>query len=159
MSRTEPVTPEAVVEALRPVEDPELHRSIVDLGMVRDVVVDGDRVALTVVLTVPGCPLKGEISSRVGSALAAIGVSDVDLSWGAMTDAERAGVREKLHGDPASTAGSQQAHGHEFAGVEHEGAQRQRDHGQPLLARGGVIALARLRVDRRGRRSSHREQR
>lgn len=112
MSRTEPVTPEAVVEALRPVEDPELHRSIVDLGMVRDVVVDGARVSLTVVLTVPGCPLKGEISSRVGSALAEIGVSDVDLSWGAMTDAERAGLREKLHGDPASTAGSQQAHGH-----------------------------------------------
>jgi len=112
MSRTEPVTPEAVVEALRPVEDPELHRSIVDLGMVRDVVVDGARVSLTVVLTVPGCPLKSEISSRVGSALAAIGVSDVDLSWGAMTDAERVGLREKLHGDPASTAGSQQAHGH-----------------------------------------------
>ncbi len=37
------VTPEAVIEALRPVQDPELHRSIVELDMVRDVVVDGSR--------------------------------------------------------------------------------------------------------------------
>ena len=38
------VTPDAVIEALRPVQDPELHRSIVELGMVRDVVVDGPTV-------------------------------------------------------------------------------------------------------------------
>ena len=69
-----PLTPAAVTEALRPVQDPELHRSIVELGMVRDVVVDGTRVSLTVVLTIPGCPLKGEITSRVNSALAELGV-------------------------------------------------------------------------------------
>ena len=102
----------AVIEALRPVQDPELHRSIVDLGMVRDVVVDGTKVALTVVLTIPGCPLKGEITGRVNEALGAIGVTDVDLAWGAMNDEERAALRQLLHGDPASTAGSQQAHGH-----------------------------------------------
>jgi len=106
------LTPAAVVEALRPVQDPELHRSIVDLGMVRDVVVDGTRVSLTVVLTIPGCPLKGEITSRVNGALAEIGVTDVDLAWGAMTDEERAALRQQLHGDPSSTAGSQPAHGH-----------------------------------------------
>ena len=102
----------AVIEALRPVQDPELHRSIVDLGMVRDVVVDGTKVALTVVLTIPGCPLKGEITGRVNEALGTIGVTDVDLAWGAMNDEERAALRQLLHGDPASTAGSQQAHGH-----------------------------------------------
>jgi len=47
-----------VIEALRPIEDPELHRSIVDLDMVRSARIDGDRVAVTVALTVAGCPLR-----------------------------------------------------------------------------------------------------
>jgi ATP-binding protein involved in chromosome partitioning len=107
-----PVTVDDVIAALRPVEDPELHRSIVDLDMVRDVEVDGDRVSLEVTLTVAGCPLRNEIQRRVGEALTAAGVAEVDLRFGVMTDEQRAAVREKLHGDPASTAGSQAAHGH-----------------------------------------------
>jgi ATP-binding protein involved in chromosome partitioning len=106
-------TVESVLEALRPVEDPELHRSIVELGMVRDVeVVDPATVALTVVLTVPGCPLRNEIQHRVEGALAGIGVTQVRLGFGVMTDAEREALRVKLHGNPASTAGRAQAHGH-----------------------------------------------
>ena len=58
-----PVTADDVIAALRPVEDPELHRSIVDLDMVRDVRVDDDRVSLEVTLTVAGCPLRNEIQS------------------------------------------------------------------------------------------------
>jgi ATP-binding protein involved in chromosome partitioning len=60
-----PVTADAVLDALRPVEDPELHRSIVDLDMVRDIGVDGDAVSLEVTLTVAGCPLRNEIERRV----------------------------------------------------------------------------------------------
>src|SRR5688572_2709492 len=100
-----PVTVDDVIAALRPVEDPELHRSIVDLDMVRDVRVDGTRVGLQVVLTIAGCPLRNEIQSRVSGALQEIGVTDVDLDFGVMTDQERAAVREKLHGDPSATAG------------------------------------------------------
>src|SRR5688572_11274900 len=107
-----PVTVDDVIAALRPVEDPELHRSIVDLDMVRDVRVDGSAVALEVTLTVAGCPLRNEIQSRVTGALTAIGVDAVDLSFGVMTDEQRAALRQKLHGDPSATAGSQQAHGH-----------------------------------------------
>jgi ATP-binding protein involved in chromosome partitioning len=107
-----PVTVDDVIAALRPVEDPELHRSIVDLDMVRDVRVDGTRVGLQVVLTIAGCPLRNEIQSRVSGALQGIGVTDVDLDFGVMTDQERAALREKLHGDPSATAGSQAAHGH-----------------------------------------------
>ncbi len=55
-------TEAAVLEALRPVEDPELHQSIVDLDMVKEVAIDGGRVAVTVALTVSGCPLKPEIT-------------------------------------------------------------------------------------------------
>jgi ATP-binding protein involved in chromosome partitioning len=107
------VTNETVIDALRPVEDPELHRSIVDLGMVRDVRVEGARVSLTVALTIPGCPLRNEIQRRVTEALIALdGVDAVDLDFTHMTDAEREELRIRLHGDPASTAGTHQGHGH-----------------------------------------------
>jgi ATP-binding protein involved in chromosome partitioning len=106
-------TTDQIIDALRPVEDPELRRSIVDLGMVKDVAVDGSQVSLTVALTVPGCPMRNEIQSRVDSALVGLeGVSGVKLSFGVMTDAEREAVRRLVHGDPSATAGSTQAHGH-----------------------------------------------
>jgi ATP-binding protein involved in chromosome partitioning len=106
-------TTDQIIEALRPVEDPELHRSIVDLGMVRDIEMKGGVVSLTVVLTIAGCPLRNEIQNRVGTALRALdGVNDVALNFGVMNDEERAKVREMLHGNPGATAGSQPAQGH-----------------------------------------------
>ena len=106
-------TTDQVIEALRPVHDPELHRSIVDLGIVRDVEVSAKTVSLTVVLTVAGCPLRNEIQNRVTTALVALDeVDDVKLNFGVMNDSERESVRRMLNGDPSSTAGSSQAHGH-----------------------------------------------
>ena len=108
-----PVSEAQVLEALRPVQDPELHRSIVDLDMVRRIEISGSRVAVTVALTIAGCPLRAEITNRVTGAVRALdGVEDFDLDFTVMTDDERAALRTKLHGDPAATAGSQQAHGH-----------------------------------------------
>jgi len=108
-----PVSEAQVLDALRPVQDPELHRSIVELGMVRRIDVAGARVGLTVALTVAGCPLRNEIQSRVDGAVTALdGVDAVDLDFTVMTDEERAELRTKLHGDPGATAGSQPAHGH-----------------------------------------------
>jgi ATP-binding protein involved in chromosome partitioning len=108
-----PVSEDQVLEALRPVQDPELHRSIVELDMVRRIEVDGGRVAVTVALTIAGCPLRAEITNRVNGAVTALdGVEAVDLDFTVMTDEERAALRTMLHGDPAATAGSQQAHGH-----------------------------------------------
>ncbi len=108
-----PVTEADVLEALRPVEDPELHRSIVDLGMVKGVAIDGGTVAVRVALTVAGCPLRAEITNRVTDAAVALdGIDRADIDFTVMTDEERAAVREVVHGDPASTAGSQAAHGH-----------------------------------------------
>ncbi len=103
-----------LIDALRPVQDPELHRSIVDLGMVRDVVIDKKgTVGLTVVLTIAGCPLRNEIQTRVNTALRALdGVSDVNLNFGVMNDDERAAVRQMLNGNPGATAGSAPAQGH-----------------------------------------------
>jgi len=108
-----PITTDAVIEALRPVEDPELHRSIVELGMVRDVVVDGGAVTVGVALTVAGCPLRNEIQRRVTEAVSGLdGVESVGCDFTVMTDEERAALRQRLHGDPAATAGSRPAHGH-----------------------------------------------
>lgn len=108
------VTPERVIEALRPVEDPELHRSIVDLGMLRDVQVRPDgSVGVLVALTVAGCPLRAEITRRVDTAVTALeGVTRTDLEFTVMNDAERAELRTKLHGNPGATAGQAPAHGH-----------------------------------------------
>ncbi|MFP5577061.1 MAG: Mrp/NBP35 family ATP-binding protein [Acidimicrobiia bacterium] len=106
-------TESQIIDALRPVEDPELHRSIVDLGMVRSVRIEGASVTVEVALTVPGCPLKNEIQRRVGEAVHALGdVQDVEVTFDVMSDEERARVRELMVGDPKSTAGSQAAHGH-----------------------------------------------
>lgn len=48
----------AILEALRPVQDPELRRSLVELNMIRDIRVEPERVAFTLVLTTPACPLR-----------------------------------------------------------------------------------------------------
>ncbi len=107
------VTEETVIEALRPVQDPELHRSIVDLGMVRSVTLDLPSVHVAVDLTIAGCPLKAEIDRSVSEAVTALdGVDNVDVTFGTMTDEQREEVRKLVHGDPGATAGSQQAHGH-----------------------------------------------
>ena len=107
-----------IIDALRPVEDPELHRSIVDLGMVRSVEIGRDgRVQVAVALTVPGCPLRNEIQSRVTLAVTALdGVTGVGIDFGVMSDDERAKVREIMGGAGHGAAGHShapgQAHGH-----------------------------------------------
>jgi ATP-binding protein involved in chromosome partitioning len=107
------VTEAEIVEALRPVEDPELHRSIVDLDMVRSIGIEGSDVMVQVALTVAGCPLRNEITNRVTQAVEALdGVGRCSIDFTVMTDEERAHLREKLHGDPGATAGSHQGHGH-----------------------------------------------
>jgi ATP-binding protein involved in chromosome partitioning len=108
-----PVTEAEVIEALRPVQDPELHRSIVELDMVREVGIDDGAVSVLVALTIAGCPLRNEIQTRVTEAVEALdAVERVTLDFTVMTDEEREALRQRLHGDPASTAGSQHAHGH-----------------------------------------------
>jgi len=95
------ITRDEVIAALDRVLDPELHRSIVALGMVGSVEVDGARVTITIKLTVAGCPLKAEIQRRVSEAVAALpGVEGVQVGLDTMTDDERAGVRESIIGGP-----------------------------------------------------------
>jgi ATP-binding protein involved in chromosome partitioning len=94
-----PVTDAQVIDALRPVQDPEIGKSIVDLGMVKQVVIDGGLVTVTVALTVAGCPLKAEITKRVTDATSALdGVSGVKVDLTVMTPEELDALRAKVGG-------------------------------------------------------------
>ncbi len=73
----------AALQALKKVNDPELRRDIVSLGMVKDLTVEGGVVRLKVELTTPACPLKDTIGNDVKAALQAAGFERVELSWGA----------------------------------------------------------------------------
>ena len=93
-----PVTEAAVLEALRPVQDPELHRSIVELDMVRRIEIHGGAVDVQVALTIAGCPLRNEIDRRVRDAVTDLaGVDRVGIDFTVMTDEERTQLRQKLH--------------------------------------------------------------
>ena len=85
-------THESVLAALRTVQDPELHKDIVTLGMVKDLAVDGGKVSLTVELTTPACPLKDQIQGDVERALAPLGVSEVALEFGAQVRGSKSGA-------------------------------------------------------------------
>ncbi|GBF12074.1 Mrp/NBP35 family ATP-binding protein [Tepidibacillus sp. HK-1] len=93
------ITKEQILEALKGVEDPEIHRSVVELDMVRNIEINEDHVRLEIVLTIQGCPLKATIGQDVEKALKAIGAKEVDLTFGSMTDEERTALAEKLHGN------------------------------------------------------------
>ena len=123
------VTEAQVIDALRPVEDPELHTSIVDLGMVKNVGIDGGRVSVLIALTVPGCPLRAEITQRVTAALQPLaGVDAVNVDMTVMTDEERATVRERMG---AGHAGHAHGPGQAHAGGHAGGAGHGHGHGAP----------------------------
>jgi len=108
-----PVSEAQIIEALRPVQDPELHRSIVDLGMVRNVAIADADIRVLIALTVPGCPLRAEIDTWVSQAIRGLAPSAaVAVDSTVMTEEELRDLRQRLHGDPASTAGTNAAHGH-----------------------------------------------
>ncbi len=72
--------------ALSHVQDPELHRNIVDLGMVRDLTIHEGTVTFTLALTIPGCPLRHQLAGNARAAVEALpGVKDVVITLGAMT--------------------------------------------------------------------------
>ena len=95
------VTADAVEAALSTVEDPEIRRPITELGMVDAVTIgEGGSVAVRVLLTVSGCPMRSEIVDRVTRAVETVpGVSSVEVELGVMTDDQRQTMREGLRGD------------------------------------------------------------
>lgn len=77
---TKQITKEQVLQALSRVQEPELHRDLVSLNMIRDLEVDGDRVSFTIMLTTPACPLRSQIEREAKQAVAALpGVKEVQV--------------------------------------------------------------------------------
>ncbi len=76
------VTEDAVRKALSTVIEPELHRDLVSLNMVRDISISDADLTFTIVLTTPACPLKGKMEADARSALAQIaGIGRVEIKW------------------------------------------------------------------------------
>ena len=89
---------EEIRRALEAVIDPELHRSIVELDMVRSIEVSANGVVdVTVSLTTPGCPVKGHFQTAVSQAVSALeDVTHVNVYFDVLDDAQRAALQQKL---------------------------------------------------------------
>ena len=89
---------EEIRTALEAVIDPELHRSIVELDMVRSIEVGANGVVdVTVSLTTPGCPIKGHFQTAVSQAVSALeDVTHVNVYFDVLDDAQRAALQQKL---------------------------------------------------------------
>jgi ATP-binding protein involved in chromosome partitioning len=89
------VEPSTVLEALKVVQDPDLHRDIVSLGFIKDLKITGGQVAFTIELTTPACPVKDQLRDQARAAVLRVpGVSAVDVQMSAR-------VREAVGGDGA----------------------------------------------------------
>ncbi|MGZ5340003.1 MAG: Mrp/NBP35 family ATP-binding protein [Solirubrobacterales bacterium] len=91
-------TQDQVTEKLTAVIDPELRRSIVELGMVRSIDIGDDgRVEVVVSLTTPGCPIRSHFEQAVAQQVSSLeGVSSVGVGFDVLSDSEKSGLQEKL---------------------------------------------------------------
>jgi ATP-binding protein involved in chromosome partitioning len=100
-------TETSVLEALQAVEDPELGRSVVDLGMIKSVSVNDYLVRVTVAVPTPEYPRRAELRDRVSAAVSAVaGVSSVAVDLAVMTEAEQKALVERVQ--PAGDGGQRQ---------------------------------------------------
>jgi ATP-binding protein involved in chromosome partitioning len=91
-------TREQITEKLTGVIDPELRRSIVELGMVRSIEVkDGGRVEVVVSLTTPGCPIRSHFQQAVAARVGELdGVSEVAVGFDVLSDQEKGRLQDTL---------------------------------------------------------------
>lgn len=91
------ITTEQVMDALKKVMDPEIHRNIVELGMAREVQVNGADVKVTIALTVPNCPLQDVIAKDAAQAVDALAEGlNVEIVLTAMTEEEKQRLTDML---------------------------------------------------------------
>ena len=97
-----------ILKALEAVIDPELHRSIVELDMVRSIEISPNGVVdVTVSLTTPGCPIKGHFQTAVADAAGGLeGVSHVNVFFDVLSDEQKAALQQKLGRGGPLPAGS-----------------------------------------------------
>lgn len=93
------VTVDQVLSSLKKVVDPELHKDIVSMGMIKDLSINDGKVAFTLELTTPACPFNSDIERDVRAAMAGLGVKDLNMRVTARVMEGRAlGMDELLPG-------------------------------------------------------------
>ena len=108
-----PVAEDDLTAAIGGVIDPELRKGIAQMGMVRAIAVAGGGVQVAIALPSEDWPVRDELAHLVVDAARSVaGVGQVDIEFTVMDEAEQATLRAQLIGDPAETAGTQDAHGH-----------------------------------------------
>ncbi len=82
----DPVSPSDVLDALRPIIDPDFQKSIVDLGFIKDLKIEGPRVSFAIELTTPACPVKDEFKRAARERVLALeGVDEANVTMTANT--------------------------------------------------------------------------
>jgi ATP-binding protein involved in chromosome partitioning len=90
-------TQDLLLEALSKVNDPELHRSITELGMVQDVSVSGTTAKLHILLTISGCPMKDRLRKDIDAAATSVpSITSVEIEFGVMNEEQRANIKKLL---------------------------------------------------------------
>jgi ATP-binding protein involved in chromosome partitioning len=103
MSAPAPTLEDAIQTALATVDDPEIHRPITELGMVKGFAVSAGRVNVELLLTVAGCPLRDKLNNDITAALTAIpGIDTVTVDFGVMSEEQRKALQTTLRGGGAT---------------------------------------------------------
>ena len=91
-------TKEQITEALTGVIDPELRRSIVELGMVRSIAIEDDgRIEVVVSLTTPGCPIRSHFQNAVAERVGELeGVTQVGVGFDVLSNDEKGRLQQTL---------------------------------------------------------------
>jgi ATP-binding protein involved in chromosome partitioning len=96
---------ENIMEILGKIYDPELGRPLTELGMIKNIAIDGNKVSVNVSLTIPGCPLKRKIEDDIVFGISQLdGVGKVEVNFGVMSDEQRKNLMETLKGNRQLTA-------------------------------------------------------
>src|ERR687890_1721473 len=73
------VTVDQVITALKSVKDPEIHKDVVSMGMIKDISINEDKLSFTLELTTPACPFNSEIEQDVRNSVSTLGIKNLDL--------------------------------------------------------------------------------
>ncbi len=93
------ITREQVIDVLKTVFDPEIPVNVWDLGLIYDLQMTGEDVAIAMTLTAPGCPVGPQIAAEIENKLQSIGADAVSVSfvWSPPWSTEKVTPEGKLH--------------------------------------------------------------
>lgn len=90
------LTKEKILEVLRKIRDPELHKSLVELDLIEDLHIDGNHVAATVVLVSPDSPHKSKLREQITKELKALGAATTEIKFRGMEQEEQAALAARI---------------------------------------------------------------